>query len=396
MYKLIRILLAGAFTLSASASAVHARAADGVATIPMYLEMDRPYVDLSLTGTDGKPVRARFWLDTGGGAILISQGLAKRLRLDPQGRAFNEEGSELIATTVPKITVGGMPLGLSDPHVFIVLNAPEHLQGTDADGALPLRLLNRYQVVFDYPERTFTVAAAGKLQPVGTAIKSKFGKTEMPVVTLEVDGARHDFLLDTGGTYCMMSTTFMAGLVKRHPDWPHVQGAFGPANMLFGDKEMQSWMLRIGKLQWGPFTLTDVGTVSRPADTYEKWMSQIAGWPIVGSIGGNVLHSFRVDIDYPDSKVFLSGKPIPGAGLDMVGIMIEPANPGFVVRTTAMGVNGIRAGDRLLKVAGLDVQHATLADIMQALSGKPGESRVIEIERNGGRQQVRLRVQHIL
>ena len=80
----------------------------------------------------------------------------------------------------------------------------------------------------------------------------------------------------------------------------------------------------------------------------------------------------------------------------MVGIMIEPANPGFEVRTTAMGVNGIRAGDRLLKVAGLDVQHATLADIMQALSGKPGESRVIEIERNGGRQPERLRVQHIL
>ncbi len=43
----------------------------------------------------------------------------------------------------------------------------------------------------------------------------------------------------------------------------------------------------------------------------------------------------------------------------------------------------IRPGDRLLRVDGTDVTGATLSAAQQALSGQPGQTRTIVVEREG-------------
>lgn len=57
---------------------------------------------------------------------------------------------------------------------------------------------------------------------------------------------------------------------------------------------------------WGGQPLVDFGVVSRQAGVFEKWMSSMMTAPIVGSLAGNVLKRFRVDLDYPNQKLYLS------------------------------------------------------------------------------------------
>lgn len=390
------IAVALMFVAPVFAASASAPASTGMATIPMILELDRPYVDMTLTTKDGNPVQARFWLDTGGGAILLSAGLAKQLGFEAHGKTIHEEGSVLAATQIPKISVGNLPLMLSDPRAFIVLDAPTTLQHTDAQGALPLRMLRHYQVVFDYLHHSFTIAEPDRLKPQGIAVETWIGDAGMPVVSLAVDGKQYGFLMDTGGQYCMMSGQFLDSLARTHPDWTSVQGAYGPANMLLGKGEAKLHMLRIGAMQWGPFKLSGVGAVSRRVGTYEKWMSEIAGHPIVGSVAGNVLRNFRVDIDYPASKVYLAGSPRTSSGINMVGILLEPDVEGYVIAGVSNGISALQVGDRLLKVGKLDVRHAPFHAVMRALSGKPGDIRTLEIERGGKQLRVTVPVRHVL
>ena len=56
--------------------AAHARDATAPVTVPMQLELDRPYIDVTLTGLNGDRVKAHAYVDTGGGALIFSAGLA--------------------------------------------------------------------------------------------------------------------------------------------------------------------------------------------------------------------------------------------------------------------------------------------------------------------------------
>ena len=384
-------------SLHAAAVPVTAGAAALKATVPMVLEDHRPYVNFQLTGPDGRTVTAHFYVDTGGGAIVFTTALAQRLGLRPAGNPLHEEGGELVPAHIPEFSLGHMKLMLTGVQAYIVMQAAGGLQGTDAEGAFPARALRHYQVILDYPGRKFTVAAPGALKPAGTAVKTYIGEAGMPVVTASVDGKPHDFLLDSGGTYCMISAVALDAWGKRHPQWPQVKGAYGPANMLMGAGETGLTMLRIGTLQWGPFRLPDVGAVSRPAGAYEQFMSRIAGKPVIGSLAGNVLRRFRVDIDYPHGQVYLAqASAIQDAPLNMVGVTLELGKSGYVVAGTAPGVTAIHKGDRLLRVGTLDTQTATLAEILRALQGKAGSRKNLLIERGSQRLEIPAKVRLIL
>ncbi len=366
-------------------------------TVPLKLELNRPYADIKVAGPQGHAEQGRFWLDTGGGAILLSHDFATRLGLKPSGKAFREQGMRLAPVAVPGLSLGGMRLDLSDGQAYIVMDSPKTLDHTAAVGALPVHMLRNYHVVFDYPGRQLTVAQAGALAPEGQVVKTYIGKSGMPVVTLKVEGAPHDFLLDTGGRFCMISAALLQSWSKAHQDWPRVPGAFGPANMLMGSIEPRLEMMRIGTLQWGPFKLHDIGAVSRPAGIYEKWMSKIAGKPVVGSVGGNLLQAFRVDIDYPKGQVYLKRAPgIEDKPIDMVGVTLEPQAGGYVIAAKIPELRQLRVGDRLLGVDGRDVAHASLAQTMTALQGKPGSLHELRIERAGKELTVTAKVRQIL
>lgn len=219
----------------------------------------------------------------------------------------------------------------------------------------------------------------------------------MPVVRASIAGKAHDFLLDTGGQYCMISTVELGAWGKQHPTWRRVSGAYGPANMLFGKSETQLSMLRIAALQWGSFRIDNAGAVSRSVGNYERFMSGIVGTPIIGSIGGNVLHHFKVTIDYPAGKIYLAGSArVRDPAFDMVGVMLEPAaRGGYEVAAVAPGMHDITPGDRLLSVGDHDVTRLPFPQVIGLLSGTPGSKRSLVLESGAARSTVKATVQSI-
>lgn len=370
--------------LSACMTTWAAGSVDG-ATVPMQLELNRPYIDVTLTGPSGQPVHVLTWVDTGGGAIIVTSGLAQKLGLKPTAKPQREEGELLAPSTVPQIQISNFPVQLYGAQVFIDIDARDKLNRTDADMALPGRMLRHYVVELDYPARRFTIAVPGKLHPAGVKMKTYIGASGMPVVWLTIAGTPHAFLMDTGGQFCMMSDHLLHALESQHPEWRKVNGAYGPANMLMGKGEAKLKMLRIGRLQWGSFQIRDAGAVSRPYGNYEKFMSRIAGQPVLGSIAGNILREFRISIDYPAGAIYLERSGAgSGAALDMVGITLEPSpNGGYEIAGMMPDVHGVEIGDQLMTVDGQHVSEEPFYKVVALLSGNSGEVHRLGLLRNG-------------
>lgn len=366
-------------------------AAAVAADVPMAVEGGRPYIDVQFRAADGHAVKAHVWLDTGGGNIIVSEKLAQALGLKPTADAFEEEGEKLAPLPLPGLELGGEVVKLADVQAFEVIGPASGVQHTDADAALPVRALRGYDVVFDYPAGKFSLNPSGG-KHTGTEVPVKIGESGMPTVTAEIAGKPYGFLLDTGGTSVMLSQAAI------QPDFQHVAGAYGRGNMLLGRFEGKLMMVDLPSLTWGPFQLTHVIAVSRPAGIYEKSMSGMAGGDIVGSLGGNVFQHFRIDIDYPQAKLYLTeDKTVKPATLDMVGLMLEPAQGGgYDVAAVQGDVGGAAVGDHLLKVGDLDAGQATLQAVIAALSGKPGESRMLTVQRADKTLTLKAPVQHLL
>jgi predicted aspartyl protease len=278
------------------------------ATVPLLVEGNRPFIDVTFHKADGSIKSARFLVDSGGGAFLLVEPLARELGLT-LGASQSEEGQAFAAVTSPvNASVGTMPLELNPDRVFAMIGKDNMLSPAapgHADGMLPGHVLAHYQVVFDYPKGTFTIAKAGTLQPEGSPLPMPVSASSgFPRTEIQVDGVTHGVLLDTGASFTMVSEALLKSWGDAHPDWQRHPGAFGEAATLGG---MTLETMFLPRVTWGTGTLPEVGVVSQREGVFEKRMSSMMSQPIVGSLAGNVLKHFRVELDYPNQKLYLSG-----------------------------------------------------------------------------------------
>jgi hypothetical protein len=277
------------------------------ATVPLHVEGNRPYIDLAFRTADGASHTGRFLVDSGGGGFLLVEPLARRLGLE-LGKVEISEGEKMARTTTAvRAFVGDLPLDLDPARVIVLVGqtsvvppvAPGH-----ADGLLPGHVLARYHVVFDYPRAEFTIARPGVLRPAGAPLAMPVAPAAgFPRTELQIDGATYGFLLDTGASFTMVSDARLKAWGAAHPDWPRHPGAYGDAATL-GGTTLETMFLP--RATWGGAALTDVGVTSQREGVFEKWMSSMMTAPIVGSLAGNVLSQFRVELDYPHQTLYLS------------------------------------------------------------------------------------------
>jgi hypothetical protein len=360
-------------------------------TVPIDLRDNRIFVQLTCVRPDGSLRQARFQVDSGGGSMILSESLSQDLALKSIGSPSKEKGKTFQLVTSPEIRIGEMPLNLSDVSTIVTVGSKgEFSPGSGAEGFVPARLLRKYEVVFDYPARQFTMAQPGALKPRGVPVPSPIAaKSGFPRIELTVDGEKYGFLLDTGAAYTMISQTLIDKWQTAHPDWPRCVGAVGAANMIGGTFDAKAGMLRLPEMQWGTFELRGVGVVSRPTGTFEKWMSDMMTAPIVGSIAGNVLRAFRIEIDYPHGVTYLEkGTDVGPESLNTVGVVIS-AHPdaGYTVDGVAQCggknlVEGVGAGDKLISINNWAVT-GSLADVLRELQGTRGEVKNMVVERDG-------------
>lgn len=360
-------------------------------TVPIDLRDNRVFVELACVRPDGSLRKARFQVDSGGGAVILAESLSRDLALKSIGAPSKEEGEAFQAVSSPVIRIGEMPLDLSGVSTVVPVGSKDEFSpGSGAEGFVPARVLRKYEVVFDYPARQFTMAQPGALKPRGVAVPSPVAeKSGFPRIELTVDGEKYGFLLDTGAAYTMISQTLMDKWQAAHPDWPRCIGAVGAANMLGGASDAKATMLRLPEMQWGTFDLPRVGVVSRPPGTFEKWMSAMMTAPIVGSIAGNVLREFRVEIDYPHGVTYLEREADrTQESLAAVGIVIGARPDGsYAIGGAAQcvgknTVEGVQPGDKLVSINDWAVK-GSLADVLDKLQGKPSETKTLMVERGG-------------
>jgi predicted aspartyl protease len=276
-------------------------------TVPLYIEGNRPYIDLTFRKPDGSTRSARFLVDTGGGAFIITEPVARDIGLK-WDRTTNEQGSEFARPTfLPVVALQNLAIDLSPDRVLVLVGAERILPvaaGGRSEGLFPGHLLAKYDVVLDYPNARFTLARPGALRPKGVALPMPVsGKTGFPRTELGVGGVTYGFLLDTGASFTMVSEELLKSWGRQHPDWPRHPGAFGEAKTL-GGQTLETMF--VPGAQWGTNPIGEFGVTSQGKGTFEDYMSEMMTAPIVGSLGGNVLKRFRVELDYANQTLYLS------------------------------------------------------------------------------------------
>jgi predicted aspartyl protease len=373
------------------------------ATVPLFIENNRPFIDIEFIRPDGSTRKARFWVDTGGGGFIIVEPLARELGLK-FGTVMSEGGSKFASTEPPVARIGGMPLDLDKANTIIAIGQSSMMPGIPAEGLLPGHVLMRYHVVFDYPGRKFVIAKSGTIKPRGSQLLSPINqRSGFPRIEAKIGDHSYGFLLDTGASFTMVSQEVLTKWGAEHPDWPRVKGAVGAANMGLGSMEVNGLMLRIPRAEISTFQLSGAAAVSRPKGTFEDYMSKMMSAPIIGAIGGNILKTFRIEIDYANGVTYLEKTaPQESHDLDVVGLILQAKWDGaYIVAGISDQTNNeirdaVRGGDRLIKVDSLEVTGAAFARVIDALRGAPGQRRLLLLERDGKRFELRAPIIRVL
>jgi hypothetical protein len=369
-------------------------------TVAMSVEGGVPIVTLEFKRPDGGSRIARFIFDSGGGAIILDEGLATDLGLKPRGADLFEGGQKYLEVDAPVARIGGMPLDLGNCKAFMHRGVTSFTNRDTVEGLLPGRALERYQVVLDYPRQLLSIGKSGTIPHRGERLSARYvASSGHPRVDVEIGDITYGFLLDTGTKLTLVREGLLRRWSREHPKWPRSRGAVGAANV--DGAADDALLLRIQALRFGPFTVAHVAAAARPDQTYSSTHYETPA-AIVGALGGNVLSQFRLEIDYPEQLLFMerSGNTQTNE-FNTVGLVLDTNSLGqLIVRAVSPAASlitrrNIVPGDVIVQVGDSRTPY-TLTAATRALSGAAGERKQLLILRKGKPMSVTVTVARIL
>ena len=395
-------------TLAVAQNGPQAAGASKSATVPMTLDHGRVIIDVNLPLADGSTKRVRGWVDTGDSEVWMSRQAASLLGLSV---ACDKDGCS--ASAPAAVMIGEMKISLASvKRVGIPLSAPSAaavmVPGTSAEIKIPSSVLRNYDVLVNFPDREFSIGAPGSLKFRG--VKSKMiidGSSGFIQIPSKIENKNYNLGLDVGSSISFLSEELFNKLASGHPDWPHMTGAVGPANMGEADDDETAWkLMRVDRVQYGPLYLTDVAVAEFPK-SFSDFFEKNAGAPIAGLIGAEALMNYRIGFDYAHSAIYFDiGRTFKSPDFDVVGLILRPEED---TRFTILGVadfdgkpsvptgeDGVLPGDHLVAVDGIPVPDSTLGQVWSLLEGTPGQERRLTIERGGKQFTVVAAIRHFL
>jgi hypothetical protein len=375
-------------------------------TVPITLDHNRVVIDVYLPLPDGSTRRVRGWLDNGNPDLTMSQRAAKLMGLP---LTCDDKGGKLCSATPPReITIGDMKIPLSGVKDAKVRQKTDNtasvmVAGMSAEINIPSSVLRNYDVLISFPDREFTIGQPGTIHFMGMSgkiqINSENGLVQIPS---KLEGKNYNLALDVGASISFLSEELFDKVLAAHPQWQHMTGAIGPANM-WGWAEEPKWkLMRLDRLQYGSLYLTNVGVVAFPKDDL-AWFGKRAGIATAGLLGSNALLNYRIGIDYKHAMAYFEiGSTFKAPDFDVIGLTLRPEDDG---RFTILGVADfegkpsvpeVQPGDRLVAVDGIPVPDSTMGQVWSMLEGQPGQERKLTVEREGKQFIVVAKVQHFL
>jgi hypothetical protein len=367
-------------------------------TVPIKLDHNRMLVNAEIQKQDGTWRKVLLWVDTGNPDFFISESLANDLRIDLSDSSEKTVNGALEVSIPVNIRIGDMNLDFKRAKSKVILNPRWLFTTMHIDANLPSRVLQEYQVIFDYPKRKLTLAKSGSLDHVGIPASAVIHpNTGIVQIAAEIYGDSLSFALDNGASYSFASEAVLAKILELRPECSKSKGALGCANIWGWWPGEESWsILRVPEIKWGSVTLSDVGLVGLPESfPLATWYSQKTAQPVDGILGPNAYKSYRVEIDYQNSTVYFEKRlDVEFDDMDIVGLTLRPEPNGnysiigIAEEHEEPSLEGVEPGDILIKVDDLVVKNSTMGTVVDALRGKPGDSHRLILERNGKQFEV--------
>jgi hypothetical protein len=351
-------------------------------TVPFIFAGNRVYAELAFVRPDGSLHKALAFVDLGSPSTILSEALFNELQIDQK---------KLLT-----FKVGEMAVHVDPSSVTSDTWLPYSIGGNrKVEALLPAGVLQKYQVVIDYAQRTLTLAEPGTLAPTGVPVPLRLNeKTGLIAIDVSINSRPYPVAVDCGSAYTWLRKTIVQEWLEVHPDWQRGTGAVGAANMRMADDgiEAAGILVRVPEITLGSLSLQQVGALAiGPSSTnwdFMDWYSEKNPGPVIGWLGGNVLQGFRITIDYPNHKIYwLQQKKLDPHDLDQVGLTLTSKNGEYFVAAIATQngkatVEGVKVGDKLLQIGALRTSTATWDSIFSAMHGKPGEFRTLLLERD--------------
>ena len=304
----------------------------------------------------------------------------------------------------PVVYVGEMKIALQPMgEITIPAGDGKVVPGTNIEITLPSTLLRNYDVLIDFPDHRFTLGKPGTIHFVGAGNKAQIDQIDGVIqVPSKIENKKYNFILDLAAPLSALSATLFEQLLAAHPDWPHMTGAVGPANVGDIDSETKLKVIRVNRVQFGSLFLIDL-PAKEASDGQPSKFKNISGAEIAGRLGADVLLNYRVGIDYAHSMLYFDiGRMSQFPEFDVVGLTLGPEKEGgFTVIGIAQvegqpSVPGVDLGDRLTAVDEIPVANSTMGQVWSMLGGSPGQERKLTIQRSGKEMTVLGTVRHFL
>ncbi len=377
-------------------------------TVPFVLDHNRIVIEADISLPGGESQRISAWVDNGNPDFYMSRRVTTLLKLEVRC-----DERECQVPPPKEISIGGMTISLDKvKEAKIPLKSPAAAAilapGMSAEMNVPSTILRNYDVLVDFPAHKLTLGQPGSLKFNGVNTKVTVnGANGLIEIPSEIEKKKKTTLgLDLGASISLLTPELFERLASAHPDWPHMTGAVGPANMWGLDDETKWKVMRADRLQYGPLFLTAVAVAEFPKDEAASFEKR-AGLPTSGLIASEALLNYRVGLDYAHAVVYFDvGRLFTFPDFDVIGLTLRPEDDGrFTILAIAdldgkpsvlTGAEGIQPGDRLVAVDNITTAGSTMGQVWHMLGGDPGKQRMLTIEREGKQHSVLATVQHFL
>ena len=376
-------------------------------TVSAAIDHNRVVINADIALPDGSTERVHAWVDNGNPDLYLSRRLATLL-----GLAVSCNDRECSSPPPREMTVGGMKIPLAGVKQAKIPLKPVNAASVLAAGMsveinLPSSILHHYDVLIDFPGHKFSIGAPGTIHfrgPSGKVqINAENGLIQVPS---QIENKKYNLALDVGASISFLSEELFDKLAAAHPDWPHMTGAVGSANMWGADEEPKWKVMRVDRVQYGPLFLANIALVDLPKNVMD-FFEKRAGMPTAGLLGSNALLNYRIGLDYAHSTVYFEfGRMFNFPDFDVIGLTLRPEDDGrFTILGVAdfegkpsvpQGADGVQPGDHLVAVNDIPVRGSTLGQVWAMLGGTPGQERKLTIERSGRQFTIAATVQHFL
>ena len=358
-------------------------------TLPFELIDNRVFVEVYLNGKGPY----HFILDTGAVASTndrVAQQLGLKVEDAGEGTGVGETKVRYGRTQIAQMTMGGLTLSNVNFDVIGGHDDSDQVFGLKpVDGIIGAPIFEQMVVKHDYVQRRLTCTPPQDFIYSGSGIELYFERPrQIPVVRAELDGITGNFGVDTGArTALLLYGPFCTENRLQEKYGAKMEGVTG-----WGiGGPVRSLLARARELKIGDVKVRDLVI---------RLSTQKAGLTtsstMAGLIGPDVLSQFDVTFDYSRSRLIFEKNAQYGRGdsYDRLGVWMGQKGSAFnVVDVIAGGPAdqaGLRVGDTILAIDGVDAAKLILPEVRESMRRRPPGSRITLVFESQGKRHTAL------